>query len=80
MPKLRKATAAALKLEPIKDITGEQHAYERPETHEWLLNGTVDEVTKMLGRAMQSGFYAGQAMAGVEIEDCEKNWKKYNKK
>jgi hypothetical protein len=24
--------------------------------------------------AIQAGFYSGQAMAGVELEDCHKNW------
>lgn len=27
---------------------------------------------------LKSGFYAGQAMARVELEDCHKNWKKWN--
>lgn len=26
----------------------------------------------------KNGFYAGQAMAGVELEDCHNNWRKHN--
>lgn len=33
----------------------------------------------LIEMAINSGFYAGQAMAGVSLEDCHKNWKKYNK-
>lgn len=28
--------------------------------------------------ALKTGFYAGQAMARVELEDCHTNWKKWN--
>lgn len=36
------------------------------------------ERIKVARAGMKSGFYAGQAMAEVELEQCHKNWKKWN--
>lgn len=46
------------------------------------------ELTKTVARlvaeasdnAFKSGFYAGQAMAKVELDECHENWKKLNAK
>lgn len=37
-------------------------------------------VRQLLNEAIKRGFYAGQAMAGVELYDCHKNWKKWDNK
>lgn len=36
------------------------------------------EADHELEEKLKAGFYAGQAMARVELEDCHKNWKKWN--
>lgn len=36
------------------------------------------EVLRVEEEALKRGFYAGQAMARVELDDCHKNWKKWN--
>jgi hypothetical protein len=39
-----------------------------------------DEISpRKLEEAFKGGFYAGQAMARVELDDCHANWKKWNK-
>lgn len=38
----------------------------------------LDFITTETTKAVKSGFYAGQAMARVELEDCHANWKKWN--
>lgn len=35
-------------------------------------------VDKMVDHALKRGFYAGSAMAGVELERCHQNWARYN--
>lgn len=41
------------------------------------MNNTKD-TTWFFEEGLKSGFYSGQAMAGVELEECHKNWKKWN--
>lgn len=36
------------------------------------------EVLRVEEEALKRGFYAGQAMARVELDDCHANWKKWN--
>jgi len=43
---------------------------------EHMLKLTINQIIE---QSMSAGFYAGQAMAGVELEQCHKNWKKYSK-
>lgn len=39
----------------------------------------IDEQTRLAeDEGIKRGFYAGQAMAGVELYDCHDNWKKWN--
>lgn len=37
------------------------------------------ELEEYENEVLKRGFYAGQAMARVELEDCHKNWKKWLK-
>jgi hypothetical protein len=48
--------------------------YRRNKFKTAILAWVNDEIEK----AFKLGFYSGQAMAGVELEDCHKNWLKLN--
>lgn len=45
------------------------------------VNRQIDKrISETAEKSFKAGFYAGQAMAGVEIEECHANWKKLNTK
>lgn len=39
---------------------------------------TVKQFKAQQDDAIKQGFYAGQAMGRVELEECHANWKKWN--
>ena len=57
-----------------RQVLKKQYQAAEAELDYWtrLQNQTPDE------GAIKRGFYAGQAMAGVELEECHKNWKRWN--
>jgi hypothetical protein len=75
---LVKATAEAFGFKPIKSIAGKQHAYQRPDTMEWVTNNTMSRIVEALQSAQSTGFYGSQAMAGLSLDEAHANWKKYN--
>jgi hypothetical protein len=46
--------------------------------YSWLFEQIMALIASYSEEKLKSGFYAGQAMARVELDDCHANWKKWN--
>lgn len=76
---LRDRTAEAMGFKPIKNLDGKQHAFQKPNSMEWITNDTMDHIAQSMMMSMRTGFYGSQAMAGVSLEQAHINWNKYEK-
>lgn len=45
---------------------------------DWHKQQILELIKEVTDTGIKSGFYAGQAMAGIELDDCHDNWKKWN--